>query len=147
MAFEFLQASSVDFKDGVGIADPADQNNPCTSLLLGGRGYQPLSGQWDQDIGINLNGPGFGISKLSPPLSPTFVPSGPPEYTNWIPNSAGIPLGLSCPLPGSPTPSGDHTLWLIWSGMNWRSIEGHSITLINLCTQNIVRSRSPGCLA
>ncbi|MFO1534609.1 MAG: hypothetical protein ABR586_02975, partial [Thermoplasmatota archaeon] len=43
ITFEFLTTSYFDFKDGVGIADPNDVNNPCTALLLGLRGIQPLA--------------------------------------------------------------------------------------------------------
>ncbi|MCA1811988.1 MAG: hypothetical protein LC623_08265, partial [Halobacteriales archaeon] len=133
--FETTVASSVDFKGGVGIEDPDNPDSACTAALLGVRGSQPVSKAWeaDQNLGTNLNGPGFGISNLVPLLSP--VPG--------HPSQGGINLGIACPIPGSDPGN----LWLIWSGMNWRSIEADSSTQINLCTQQTFASSSPGCLA
>ncbi|MFO1534627.1 MAG: hypothetical protein ABR586_03075 [Thermoplasmatota archaeon] len=142
ITFEYVTASYFDFKDGVGIADPADQNNPCTALLLGLRGIQPLAETWevDQNMGTNLNGPGVGISNLVPPLA---------AVGGWLPASGGIDVGVDCPIPGSPvsTPGDDHSLWLVWSGVNWRSAQADSSTQISLCTQQTFASSSPGCLA
>jgi hypothetical protein len=137
---EYLAASYSDFNDGVGIADPADRNSRCTALLAGVRGTQSVSQTWqmDQNMGTNLNGPGVGISNLSPPLSPAGGPEG-----SWLPTSSGIDLGIACPFPGS----GPGNLWLVWSGMNWRSAEADSGTYINLCTAQTFASSSPGCLA
>ncbi|MCA1811656.1 MAG: hypothetical protein LC623_06555 [Halobacteriales archaeon] len=134
--FEFLVASYFDFKDGVGIADPSDQNNPCTAVLLGLRASPPISETWeaDQNMGTNLNGPAQGISNLSPPLA---------AVGGWLPSSSGINLGVACPLPGS----GSGNLWVVWSGANWRSAEHDSSAQINLCTQQTFPSSSPGCLA
>ncbi|MCA1812025.1 MAG: hypothetical protein LC623_08460 [Halobacteriales archaeon] len=140
ITFEFLTTSYFDFKDGVGIADPADQNNPCTALLLGLRGIQPLAETWevDQNMGTNLNGPGISEGNLVPPLTPAG---------GWLPNSGGINTGVACPIPGSPTPPAAHSLWLIWSGVNWRSVEADSAANLFLCTQKTFASSSPGCLA
>jgi hypothetical protein len=134
--FEYLVFADTDFKDGFGLADPADQNSPCTSLFLGGRGIQPISGSWegDQNIGNNLNGPGMGVSKLVPPLTPAG---------GWLPDSGGINTGFPCPLPGS----GTGTLWVVWSGMNWRSILTESFTKVNICDFKSFPSSSAGCLA
>jgi hypothetical protein len=132
-------ASYADFKDGVGIADPNDINNPCTYLLFGARAIQPLSGTWqiDQNMGFNLNGPAVGISNLVLPLQPVG---------GWLPASGGIDTNVACPIPGSPT-VGDHSLWLVWSGVNWRSAESDSFTDLRLCAQQSFSSSSPGCLA
>jgi hypothetical protein len=139
ITFEYVTISYFDFKDGVGIADPNDQNNPCTLLLLGLRGIQPIAETWevDQNMGFNLNGPAVGISNLVPPLAPVG---------GWLPASGGIDTNVACPIPGSPT-VGDHSLWLVWSGLNWRSAESDSSTSLFLCTQKTFASSSPGCLA
>jgi hypothetical protein len=136
ITFEYVTASYFDFKDGVGIADPNDQNNPCTRLLLGLQIPQPIAETWevDQNMGTNLNGPGVGISNLVPPLA---------AVGGWLPASGGVDLGIPCPLPGS----GPGNLWLVWSGMNWRSAQAGSSAGINLCTQQTFASSSPGCLA
>lgn len=121
----------LEFKNGVGTADPNDENNPCTLLLRSVRGGHPAPESWRGDMGLatNLNGPIAGTSNLSPPLTPL------PE-TSWLDGSAGIPLA-PCPIPGSPS-----NLWLIWSGMNWYSAEESLSTEIDLCTQQIQRT---GC--
>ncbi|MFO1534469.1 MAG: hypothetical protein ABR586_02265, partial [Thermoplasmatota archaeon] len=143
ITFEFLVASYFDFKDGVGIADPGDENNPCTALLLGLRGIQPLAETWevDQNMGTNLD-PGDASAPDLTPLVPPLAPLG-----GWLPNSVGINLGIACPIPGSPTPPAAHPLWLAWSGVNWHSAEADSSTQISLCTQQTFPSSSPGCLA
>jgi hypothetical protein len=143
---ELLVGPYFDFKDGVGIADPNDENNPCTNIILGLRVLQPYSETWeaDQNMGTNLNGPAVGIGNLTPPLIP--VPPGPYNY-NYFPNSGGLNLAFPCPLPGSPNPPANHNLWLIWSGMNWRSAEADSSTQIHLCSWLAFSSESPGCLA
>lgn len=107
-------------RDGVGIADPDDQNSPCTFLLLGLHG-PPISNSWHADLSIatNMNGQGFSFSNLSPPLTP--VPY------NGISESAGIPL-VPCPIPGS----GPGNVWLVWSGVNWHSTVDYSSASINL---------------
>jgi hypothetical protein len=109
-------------------------------MLLGLRGIQPLAETWevDQNMGTNLNGPGVGISNLVPPLAPVG---------GWLPASGGIQLaGVECPIPGS-LPGPGHDLWLVFSGVNWRSAQADSSTGINLCTQQTFASSSPGCLA
>ncbi|MCA1818579.1 MAG: hypothetical protein LC620_00755 [Halobacteriales archaeon] len=148
ITFEYLVASYFDFKDGVGIADPNDVNNPCTALLLGLRGIQPLAETWevDQNMGTNLNGPGIGVSNLVPPLAPVG---------GWLPASGGVNLGFDCPIPGAPVSPPDprntdglnHNMWFIWSGVNWRSAEADSSANLFLCTQKTFASSSPGCLA
>jgi hypothetical protein len=139
ITFEFLFASDADFKDGIGIADPNDQNSPCTVRQFGARVSQPATGTWDldQNMGTNLNGPAVGISNLVPPLAPVG---------GWLPASGGIDTNVACPIPGSPT-VGDHSLWLVWSGMNWRTFDQESWATLRLCTQKTFSSSSPGCLA
>jgi hypothetical protein len=152
ITFEYITTSYFDFKDGVGIADPADQDNPCTLLLLGLRGIQPIAETWevDQNMGLNLNGPAVGISNLVPPLAWAGGAQGSedPNHPDWIANSGGIPTPFDCPIPGSPVSTlGDpHNLWLVWSGVNWRSAQSDSSTEIHLCTQKTFPSSSPGCL-
>ncbi|MCA1811315.1 MAG: hypothetical protein LC623_04805, partial [Halobacteriales archaeon] len=137
VTFESLTASYFDFKDGVGIADPTDQNNPCTALLLGLRGTQPPAETWDvdQNMGTNLNGPAFGIAPLIGPMSPAG---------GWLPDSGGLNLGFPCP---PQLGSGGGNLWLVFSGMNWRSAQADSATNLYLCSQMTFTSSSPGCLA
>jgi hypothetical protein len=138
VTIEDLHTSSVDLKDGFGIADPY-QNNPCTYLIPGLRVSQPLRGTWevDQNMGTNLNGPGAGVDQFLPGLGP--VPGS--NFTA----SRGYNLGIPCPLPGSPFPPAN--LWLVWSGMNWRSAEAASSARLSLCSQKTFPSSSPGCLA
>jgi hypothetical protein len=172
--------SQFDLKGGFGIADPYDNNSPCTVIIYGmvvqssagipfyyaveGKNQPqylqdvvPLSGMGrtlantgvraqsymdheatDYDVAINLKGPAVGISNLRPLLyqPPQSNPSQPHYYT------AGLPLGIPCPLPGS----GPGTLWLVWSGVNWHSVELSIATELDLCTQRIFSSNSPGCL-
>jgi hypothetical protein len=123
---EVLVASSFGFKDGVGIADPGNVESKCTALLLGVRGIPPAAESWEQDqnMGTNLNGPGVGISNLVPLLNATG---------GWLSGSGGIDLGIPCPIPG-PSPG---NLWLVWSGMNWRTAEADSFTRMFLCTEGV----------
>jgi hypothetical protein len=145
LSWDVFVLSSADYKDGVGIADPADRNNPCTFLITGTRidTMHPL-GEWQTDrtpnpvdqpvealywkgdlrIGTNLNGPGVGISNLVPPLTPVG---------GWLPASGGINLGVACPIPQS----GPGALWLVWSGVNWRSFEDEMFAELHLCTLQI----------
>lgn len=126
--------STFDFKNGVGIADPDDEDNPCTTLRLGARPTDNLVGfpgrTWDTlRIATNLQGPAVGVGNLSPPLTP--VPA-----ASWLAGSAGIPLA-PCPIPGSPG-----NIWLVWSGMNWRSFEDTLSTEMTLCSG---QSQTNGC--
>jgi hypothetical protein len=89
-------------------------------------------------IATNLNGPAVGLSNLSPPLTPTGSGS-------WMPNSAGIKLGVNCPFDQGPNPE-KYAIWLVWSGMNWRSAEEDALAEIDLCTLRPIPTISPGCL-
>jgi hypothetical protein len=133
-----LAVSVFDFKDGVGIADPNDQDNPCTFLVYGVRPDGQLASAWKNDLRISLNINSFAVGlSLNPPLAPVG---------GWLPNSVGINTTIPCPIPGYPTPPASHPLWLIWSGMNWRSAQSESLTELNLCTQRFHYPSTPGCL-
>ncbi|MCA1811049.1 MAG: hypothetical protein LC623_03445, partial [Halobacteriales archaeon] len=44
-------------------------------------------------------------------------------------------------------PNDPHNLWLVWSGLNWRSAQADSSATLTLCSQKTFASSSPGCLA
>jgi hypothetical protein len=126
LSYDEPVVSVFDFKAGVGIADPTDPTNPCTILLLDIRQPPPRLDYWKTDlrVGTNLNGPAVGVSNLVPPLAPVG---------GWLAGSGGIPLGVPCP--SLLTPGYPNQLWLVWSGVNWRSAEEDAFTEINLCSQ------------